>query len=438
MIVMKFGGTSVGTSRQIKKVADIVSSHLHHSPIIVVSALSGVTNQLWRGIEEALTPKEFNTSDLKARHETVLTELDLPLDLLKYEFEEIEALFKGISLLQECSARTKDRILAFGEQCSSKIVAYFLRRHLKQDIVSIYSYELGLKTDSTFGQALPKQDCYDDIKRAVPSDKIIVTTGYIAKDALGNITTLGRNGSDYSASIIGAAIEAKEIQIWTDVSGIMTADPTIISNAKPIRDMSFQEASELAYYGAKVIHPSTMIPAMKKNIPVRILNTNQPDMPGTTIYNITQRNIGSVKSIAHRSGLTIINITSTRMLAQHGFLSKIFDVFEKYKVVVDMISTSEVSVSLTVGKEEDLTRGISELKAFADVSIEKGLSVLSVIGEGVRDDTTVTARVFSILNQSQISVRMISMGASKINLSFIIDSSHVTKAIHLLHQEFFK
>lgn len=440
MIVMKFGGSSIGSAAQISKVSEIISSQLERKPIIVVSALSDVTNTLLASIDQASRGHAPKVADIESRHQIVLSDLDLPEDLLKSEFQEIEALFKGVFLLQECSPKTKDRILAFGEHCSSKIVAAFLNHKFDIPVKSVCSYELGLKTDSQFGHATPKYACFQNIKEVVESDsdKLLVTTGFIAKDASGNITTLGRNGSDYSASLIGAAIGAEEIQIWTDVSGVMTADPRMIPDAKPVTEMSFEEASELAYFGAKVIHPSTIVPAMKKHIPVRILNTNRPEAKGTTIYKNKSRRSGSaVKSIAHRSGLTVINITSARMLAQHGFLFKIFEAFAKQKIVIDMITTSEVSVSLTVDDHADLSEVIGDLRSCAEVSIEKGQSVMSVVGEGVREDTTVTARVFSILNQNDIPVRMISMGASKINLSFILETAKIRGALKALHQSFF-
>ena len=217
----------------------------------------------------------------------------------------------------------------------------------------------------------------------------------------------------------------------------MSADPRLVDNTRQIDNMSFEEASELAYYGAKVIHPSTILPAMKKNIPVRILNTNNPAGGGTTIHSYTRLEDGSVKSIAHFTGITIINIISTRMLAHHGFLAKIFDLFAKHKISVDMISTSEVTVSVTTKDGQNLSPLLSDLQTIADVTIERGLSGISIVGEGIRDDVCVTDRVFSKLLGSQIPIRMISMGASKINLSFIIDSNASHQALQLLHKEFF-
>jgi aspartate kinase len=437
MIVMKFGGTSVGSASQIRKVSEIIDAHLHRNPLIVVSALSGVTNHLVKLTEHIDEPLDL--TELKWRHRSVMEELGLPSNLLDDEFKELESLLLGASLLQECSDRIKDRILSFGECASSKMVARYLTATLPKEVIHLFSYDLGLITDSAFGGANPLPESVERIRKKVSSfsEKLIVTTGYIGKDLLGNITTLGRNGSDYSASIFGAALETEEIQIWTDVSGILTADPNLVDNAKPVAEISFEEAAELAYYGAKVIHPATIQPAMKKNIPVRVLNTNEPQSQGTTIHSGRRHEEGSVKSIAHFTGITIINIMSTRMLAHHGFLSKIFDLFAKHKIIVDMISTSEVTVSVTTKDGQNLSPLLSDLQTIADVAIETGLSGISVVGEGVRDDFQVTDRVFSKLRQYQIPVRMISMGASKINLSFIIDSNVSRQTIQLLHKEFF-
>ncbi len=443
MIVMKFGGTSVGSASQIRKVSEIIHAHLHRNPLIVISALSGVTNHLVKLTEHVFEPEPIDLTELKWRHRSVIEGLGLCSNLLDDEFKELESLLLGASLLQECSDRIKDRILSFGECASSKIVARYLSVNFKgtlpKEVIHVCSYDLGLITDSAFGGANPIPEAAELIRKKVScfSEKLIVTTGYIGKDLLGNITTLGRNGSDYSASIFGAALGTEEIQIWTDVDGILTADPNFVDDTKPVNEISFEEAAELAYYGAKVIHPATIQPAMKKNIPVRILNTNQPQSQGTTIHSRRRHEEGSVKSIAHFTGITIINIMSTRMLAHHGFLAKIFDLFAKHKIIVDMISTSEVTVSVTTKDGQNLSPLLSDLQTIADVAIETGLSGISVVGEGVRDDFQVTDRVFSKLRQYQIPVRMISMGASKINLSFIIDSNVSRQTIQLLHKEFF-
>ena len=437
MIIMKFGGTSIGSASQIQKVAEIITSHVHKQPLIVISAFSGITNLLVTLSERAASGQIFDTTAYRLRHERVMQELDLPQSLLLQEYDELDSLLKGVSLLRECSARTKDRILAFGEEASAKIVGHYLKRKLVSSIKIVSAYNLGLITNSDFGKATPTSLELIPEKMSLFENEIVVTTGFIAKDILGNITTLGRNGSDYSAALFGAALQVEEVQIWKDVSGLMTANPNLIPDASPVTELSFEEAAELAYYGAKVLHPSTILPLVQKNIPVRILNTNAPMDPGTLIYNNKVQQHGSVKSIAHRSGLVIINITSTRMLAQHGFLSKIFNLFSSHQIIIDMVSTSEVSVSLTTEEGQIFDGLLSELQNFADISFENGFSVISIVGEGVREDPSVTAKAFSILYQSEIPVRMISMGASKINLSIIIENTYLKPALRALHSNFF-
>ncbi|MBI3017217.1 MAG: ACT domain-containing protein [Deltaproteobacteria bacterium] len=403
MIIMKFGGTSVGSAAQIHKVSQIVVSALSRQPLVVVSALSGATNHLLELIHLTTQKKKVSLTELIQRHKSILQELKLSDSLLNEEIEEVTALFKGISLLQECSPKTKDRILAFGERCSCKIVAHYLNSILSKPTLAIFSYDLGLQTTSQFGQAVPLKESDPVIEASVlhHKDKLIVTTGFIAKDLEGNITTLGRGGSDYSASLMGGALKAEEIQIWTDVN-------------------------------------ATMLPAINKNIPVRILNTNEPSHPGTIVYQEKQKTPETVKAIAHRSGLSIINITSTRMLDQHGFLSKIFEIFAKYRVSIDTVSTSEVSVSVTVQEGQELSLVLAELKTFSEVSIEPEHAVISVVGEGLREDQAIAAKVFTILREAHVPIRMISLGASKINLSFLVEEHFMRTAVSALHQEFFE
>ncbi|MBI4041698.1 MAG: aspartate kinase [Deltaproteobacteria bacterium] len=440
MIVMKFGGTSVANASQIQKVANIVLHHLDKRPLVVVSALAGVTNELLLLAEKASQGKEISSKTLLDRHLSVAHKLDLPPTLLQPFFHELTSLLNGIQLLHECTPRTLDRVLSFGEQCSSSLVGHFLKQKINIPIEIIPSYDLGLMTNSFFGQASPHPESQQAILKKVTSlpETLIITTGFIAKDTEGNVTTLGRGGSDFSASWIGAAIDAKEIQIWTDVSGILTADPRTVPHAQTLSELSFQEASELAYYGAKVIHPATMVPAMAKHIPVRILNTNDPAHPGTCVLPTAYQTDRTVKAIAHRDELSMVHVTSLRMLDQHGFLEKLFQVFSKHHISVDMISTSEVSVSLTVLQKDARAEALLELKAFCDVRLEHGFSVVSVVGEGLKEKPGIVARVFSTLHEQCIPVQMISLGASKINLSFLVSTPNVTHTVTLLHKTFFE
>lgn len=267
--------------------------------------------------------------------------------------------------------------------------------------------------------------------------KVPVVTGFIAKDAHGDVTTLGRSGSDFSATILGAAIKADEVQIWTDVDGVMTSDPRIVKEAKSIPVLSIAEASELAYYGAKVIHPATMLPAIENRIPVVVKNTSRPEVPGTTILAEVPLSRDPVKSIAYKRGIILVTVASTRMLLQSGFMAKIFEVFARYDLSVDLVATSEVTVSVTVDTDRNLDAVAKELKEFSDVTIDKGLAQVCVVGEGIREKVGVAAQVFGTLEKAGIPVRLISHGGTKINISFLVDDESVTKAVQSLHRTFF-
>jgi aspartate kinase len=259
--------------------------------------------------------------------------------------------------------------------------------------------------------------------------------GFIASAENGVTTTLGRGGSDFSASLIGAALGVEEVQIWTDVDGVMSTNPSMIPGAHRVRVLSFGEASELAYFGAKVLHPSTMLPAVKSNIPVRVLNSRRPNVEGTLIVRETPPSHAVVKSIAYKGGITVVNVQSTRMLMAHGFLAKIFAVFERHATSVDMVTTSEVSVSLTVDRTERLADIIQELEGFAQVTSTPKQAIVCVVGEKIRYTPGVAGRVFEALNG--INVGMISVGASRLNISLVIDEGDLKAAVEALHEAFF-
>jgi aspartate kinase len=332
------------------------------------------------------------------------------------------------------------------------------------------SYDVGLLTDSTYGAAVVDPATWTEIPRllepalslwktpaagaprdpsevpdrshapaAAPAQRgeVPVVTGFIAKDKDGFLTTLGRGGSDYSAAIFGAALAAEEIEIWTDVDGVMSADPRIVPAAKSLDRMSFAEAAELAYYGAKVIHPATIQPAVAKDIPIRVLNTFRPDSAGTLILRKVEGAAPGVRSIASKSGITTIHVTSHRMLLQHGFMARLFQVFERHRVVIDMVSTSEVSVSVTTDNPRDLPSLESDLRAFAEVRVETGRSILCLVGDRLRDQPELMERIFRTLRTASIPARMVSVGASRINVSLVVDAGDAGKAVQTLHREFF-
>ena len=259
--------------------------------------------------------------------------------------------------------------------------------------------------------------------------------GFIASTEDGVTTTLGRGGSDYTASIVGAGIEADEIQIWTDVDGMLTADPTILPGGYRVKVCSFVEAAELAYFGAKVLHPATVLPAIEKNIPVRILNSRRPQVEGTLIVREPPTSTCPIRSIACKRNITLVNIVSTRMLMAHGFLRKIFEVFDRYETPVDMLATSEVSVSLTIDNTRALTAIREQLEQFADVSIEDNLAIVCLVGENIRRSPDVAARAFTALKD--IPTHMLSQGASQLNLSLVVGASDLVRAVESLHREFF-
>ena len=269
-------------------------------------------------------------------------------------------------------------------------------------------------------------------------DVVPVITGFIGKTKKGEITTIGRGGSDYTAGIIGVAINADEIQIWTDVDGIMSADPKIVSNAKTLVEVSFAEASELAYFGARVLHPKTIAPAMQKNIPVRVLNTFEPGSKGTIILSKAEKSNQIVKAVSYKKGITLINIGSTRMLGSHGFLARIFNIFEKNSKSIDMIATSEVSVSLTIDNEQNIDTIVRELKKIAKVKVLKNRAIVCIVGEGMKHTQGVSGRTFTALGNKKINIEMISQGASEINITFVVDGKDAEDAVKVLHEEYFE
>jgi aspartate kinase len=436
MIIMKFGGTSLNDPDQIRSVIDLVRDRLEMKPVVVVSAHAGITNHLDRLAKEALDGP-VSIEEVRERHAALIEGLCLEADLLDDLLDELESLLTGITLVKELTPRTLDYIHSFGERLSARVVAAAFR---KAGVAAraIIAWDLGLTTDSSFGAANPRRDSFPRIARSLAKvPDLAVVTGYIAKDRDGNITTLGRSGSDFTAAIVGAAVKAEEIQIWTDVDGVMSCDPRIVPGAESIPSLSFTEAGELAYYGARVIHPSTMVPAVEDGIPIRVLSTDRPDHPGTVILAEPEPDGRAVKSIAYRRGLTLINVVSTRMLLQHGFMARLFDVFARHEVVVDMIATSEISVSITTDSKRNVASCVRELEGFAEVAIERDLAIVCLVGEGIRTAPGVTARIFTTLCDAGVPTRMISVGATKINVSFLVGDEQVETSVKALHGAFF-
>jgi aspartate kinase len=446
MIVMKFGGTSVESQRAIERVTDIVWRFEAQRPIVVVSAMGKTTNKLLSVAQEAAAGRREQAltlvDELRALHLTHGLALAGPFAAecdryIRTHFEWLEELAKGLSVVGELSPRSMDAIASIGERLSSLIVSFAFRaagmccEHVDSRRVIL--------TDDRFTQAQPLlEQTYALLQEQVSplaENAVVVMGGFIGSTPDGHTTTLGRGGSDYSASIIGAGINAAEIQIWTDVDGMLTADPRILPGGHRVKSISFAEAAEMAYFGAKVLHPATVLPAIEKNIPVVILNSRRPDVEGTRISSQAVPSKNAVKSISCKPSITILNVRSTRMLMAHGFLHRIFEIFDRYETSVDMVSTSEVSVSLTVDNPENLDAICKELREFAEVGMENQQAIVCLVGENIRHTPGIAGRAFQVLRNC--NVRMISQGASVLNLGFVIASADLAGAVSALHQEFF-
>ncbi len=441
VIVMKFGGTSVGSAGSIRQAVDIVKASQGRSPLVVVSALSGVTDLLLASARKALnrsSPANKIVAVVDEKHKAVIRELGVDSGIISEDIAELEQVFFGISLIRELTSRTTDYIASFGERMSSKIFAAYARKAgLRAQAFN--AYDLGLVTDPNFGNAEILPGTYTGIAAAVakiPHGVIPVVTGFIGRTEQGEITTLGRGGSDCTASIFGAAVGSEEIQIWTDVDGIMTADPRIVPAARTVDVVSFEEASELAYFGARVLHPKTILPAMNRNIPVRVLNTFNPKSRGTLILKKVPRK-SDVTAITSKGNIHVVNINSARMLLAYGFLHHVFRLFDEYKVPVDLIATSEVNVSVTVEKKIELSGLVGKLKEFAAVDVLSDLASISVVGEGIRSTPGLGGKISSILGDRGINIEMTSQGYDDVNVSIVIKEGRLKEAVQALHGEFF-
>jgi aspartate kinase len=353
------------------------------------------------------------------------------------DLRECEMLLRGVALVRELTPRTQDAIASYGERMSAKVVAAHMTA-AGVPAVAMMAWEAGLTTDARFGGARPLAGSDAAIRRAIAAAPAIpVVTGYIGRTEKGEVTTLGRGGSDYSAAIFGAALDAEEIQIWTDVDGVLTTDPKIVRSARILEELSFEEASELAYFGAKVIHPATMLPAVEKNIPIRVLNTFNPAAPGTKIVAASGRSREVVKCIASRRGVRVLNVVSTRMLGAHGFIRRLGEVFDRHEIPLDMMATSEVSVSFTIDERLPVAAALAEIGQFARVEEEAGRSIVAIVGQGLRETPGIGAKIFQALARAQVNVLMISQGASRINLGMVVDAKDADAAVRTLHAEFF-
>jgi aspartate kinase len=450
---MKFGGTSVADADAMSRVIGIITRHLESNPtdrppLVVVSALSKVTDRLIEagrlaGNGEADEAAKL-LGDLLDRHLGVASAL-VGADGLKTlaatlteEFSTLSRSVRALAASREVSPRSHDGIVAMGELASSRIVAAALAS-VKIPAVWIDARAV-LVTDDEHTGAVPDMDATcarsrDLIGTELGAGRVPVLGGFIGATANGVTTTLGRGGSDYSAAIFGACLGMDEIQIWTDVDGMLTADPRIVAEPRLVPQLSFAEASELAYFGAKVLHPSTILPAVAKNIPVRILNSRRPEVIGTRITAEGRSNNGQLTALACKRSVTVIDITSTRMLMAHGFLRRLFEVFERFRTSVDVVTTSEVSVSVTVDNTRRLDDIVRSLRDFADVACEPDMAIVCAVGENLRADPALFARAVTSLDR--IPLRLVSQAASRRNITFVLRDSDVPEAMGRLHDQFF-
>jgi aspartate kinase len=446
--VMKFGGTSVGDVAAFERACGIVSSQVEKQPVVVVSAMTKVTDALLTAFETAKKGDfESAVAGLEPHFERhVEVARQFILDGTSNLFDSELQLARGelSDLLVRASRRSlplsmlKDAIVSYGEQLSSRLLAEVLKaKGVKARQVD--SRRL-IVTDDEFGAAQPIIDETNEIVKLelqplIANDEIPIVGGFIAGNRAGETTTLGRGGSDYSAALIAAALDGSELQIWTDVTGVMTCDPRICGDARTIPVLSYEEAAELAYFGAKVLHPKTIKPAIDNAIPVRVCNTFKPDEVGTMILAESDEAPNKIKSIAHKKNITILRITSARMLGAYGFMSAVFQVFDRHRTVIDVISTSEVSVALTLDNSEGVDKVVEDLRRLGEVEVESGYAVICVVGEGLRASTGLAAKIFSTIDD--VNVALVSHGASAVNLTFVIKENFIGDVIRRLHQNFF-
>jgi len=501
---MKFGGTSVGDVAAFERVFHVVSSQIERRPVVVVSAMTKVTDALLaafdiakkgdfaaafaslephfeRHVEVAehflsgdkssppyeggvavpmfsigtdgvvLSPEKRSTSvePPPENHPVPIKNIGTPLlrkegsrnafnNELDFARSELSDLLMRASRRSLPLAMLKDAIVSYGEQLSSRLLSEVLKAK-GVNARAVDSRRL-IVTDDEYGAAQPIIDETNELVRLeleplISNGEVPILGGFIAGNRAGETTTLGRGGSDYSAAIYAAALNASELQIWTDVTGVMTCDPRICSDARTIPVLSYEEAAELAYFGAKVLHPKTIKPAVDSAIPVRVCNTFEPDAVGTMVLADSPEAKNKIKSIAHKKNITILRISSARMLGSYGFMSAVFQVFERFRTVIDVISTSEVSIALTLDNTVEIEKIVTELQRLGDVEVEPGYSVICVVGEGLRASTGLASSVFSTIKD--VNVALISHGASSVNLTFVIKEDVVGDVIKKLHKEFF-
>jgi len=437
MKILKFGGTSVGQPFRMHQVAEIVTSQ-ENTKIVVLSALSGTTNSLVKiGDELKKGKKEEASVEIETlyqhyvKFQDELVKKENSHSKAQYVINEHFSFIRSLMKVEFNGNYTKE-LLAQGELMSTKLFSIFLDEAGHKNVI-LPALDFMAIDDNDEPDMDFIQNHLTELLSKHEGTELFITQGYICLNAQQKIDNLKRGGSDYTASLIGAAIKAKIVQIWTDIDGMHNNDPRVVENTKPVADLSFDEASELAYFGAKILHPSSILPAKQYNVPVQLKNTLDPDAYGTMIS--SQENSKEIKAIAAKDGITAIKIKSTRMLLAYGFLNKVFEIFEKHRTPIDMITTSEVAVSLTIDDESNLQNIIDDLSSFGAVTVDKNQSIICMVGNDVVEEKGIIKKIFDALQD--IPIRMISYGGSKYNVSVLTESIYKKKALIALNKGLF-
>lgn len=440
MIVMKFGGSSVANAERIKHVASIIKAYKEQRPVVVLSAMGDTTDHLLEAADLAVSGK-VDVAGVAKLHEDTAAELGINIETIRALLDELKQLLTGISMLKEISKRSRDYLVSFGERMSVRMMAAYLKSE-EIDAKFYDAWDVGFVSDSNYMSAELLDEVWENIPQHLTAYKegkdsaIPIVTGFIAKDKNGIITTLGRGGSDLTATMIGAAMKADEVQTWKDVDGILTTDPRVVKEAKPVPEVTYEEAQELAMFGSQVLHPRSMLPVRKSGTPVRVKNSYNISSPGTLIVENHAGKVPPVCAITSVKHVQIFDIVSTRMLGASGFLAHIFNQFLKWNVSIDVISTSEVSVSCTVNTKKDLSGLVEDLARVADVKLRPGKAIVTVICD-VAHSSAILASGFSALADEGINVQMISQGASKVNISVLVEESEADRTVQILHKAYF-
>ncbi|XP_021745951.1 aspartokinase 1, chloroplastic-like isoform X2 [Chenopodium quinoa] len=456
-VVMKFGGSSVSSAERMKEVAQLILSFPDEIPVVVLSAMGKTTNNLLNAGEKAVSCGASKASDIpelsliKDLHYRTVAELGIDVSVVSSHLEELEQLLKGIAMMKELTLRTKDYLVSFGECLSTRIFAAYMNK-IGAKARQYDAFDIGFITTDDFTNADILEATYPALAKRFNDDwaadpAIPIVTGFLGKGCKScAITTLGRGGSDLTATTIGKALGLREIQVWKDVDGVLTCDPTIYPQAQPVPYLTFDEAAELAYFGAQVLHPQSMRPAREGDVPVRVKNSYNPKAPGTLINRARDMSEVLLTSIVLKRNVTMLDIVSTRMLGQFGFLAKVFSIFEDLGISVDVVATSEVSISLTLDPsklwsreliQQELDRVVEELENIAVVNLLQNRSIISLIGN-VQYSSLILEKAFHVLRTNNVNVQMISQGASKVNISLIVNDDEAEKCVKALHYAFFE